>query len=70
MTLGPEEKRRITDVVTEDIHRVGVPVEDAVMGEMNNNKNVLPSFPSGVIDFGRLLLQIDPNTHLCLSERD
>lgn len=39
-------------------------------GEMNNNKNVLPSFPSGVIDFGRLLLQIDPNTHLCLSERD
>lgn len=33
-------------------------------GEMNNN-NVLPSFPSGVIDFGRLLLQIDPNTHLC-----
>lgn len=70
MTLGPEEKRRITDVVTEDIHSVGVPVEDAEMGEMNNNKNVLPSFLSGVIDFGRLLPQIDPNTHLCLSERD
>lgn len=32
MTLGPEEKRRITDVVTEDIDRVGVPVEDAEMG--------------------------------------